>query len=261
MPTAVKAVASISVAAALAACGVPGLVSFGGAKVTESVERTLTLGANGTVAIQNVNGSIRIRTAEGGEVRLHAVKSGRDAERVRETAVEVNESPGRIAIETKIPKRGWFRNGGVSVAYNLEVPLGAAVVATSVNGSIHIRDLRGAAAAKTVNGSVRIANAGGSVDVQTVNGSVRVAYAEAGPGADTENSFKTVNGSVQVALPGAVGGAFQANTVNGSISTELPLEVRKSKYGRHRSIDDRLGEGGAAYAFRTVNGSIKILAD
>ncbi len=261
MRTAVKIVAIVSVVAVLAACGAPGLVSLGEAKVTESVERTLTLGANGTVAIRNVNGSIRIQAAEGGDVRLHAVKSGRDPARVRETAVEVDESPGRIDIETKIPKRGWFGNGGVSVAYNLEVPRGTAVVAASVNGSIDIRDLRGAAAAKTVNGSVRIANAGGSVDVQTVNGSVRVAYAEAGPGADTENSFKTVNGSVRVVLPGEVGGAFQANTVNGSISTELPLEVRKSKSGRHQSINDSLGEGGAAYAFRTVNGSIRILKD
>ena len=206
------------------------------AKVSETVERTLRLGEHGAVVISNVNGSIGIRTADTDQVSLKAVKTASNADKLRATTIAIDESPGRIEIKTEFPKRGWFEWGnGASVSYRLTVPGGADVRATSVNGTIKIRGIRGQTDTRTVNGSVRITDVGGSV------------------------SAETVNGSLQVSLPSGVNGRFRAETENGSIHTEFPLQIRKAKYGGQQSIHDQLGESGATFSFATVNGSIKIL--
>ena len=229
-----------------------------GGKVSETVERTLTLGKHGIVAITNVNGSIRIAASENDQVFLLAVKTARDTDSLRATTIEIDESPGRIAVETRFPKRRLFGSGssGASVAYDLRIPRNAKIRAESTNGSITIRNIRGDVRTETVNGSIKISNAGRTVNAVTVNGSLNVAYSDADEVGN--NTLKTVNGSLQVWLPPDVNGAFQARTVNGSIRTDFPLIIRKSKYGRHQSINDQLGERGGTFLFVTVNGSIKI---
>ena len=241
-----------SIATALVAAG----------RVTESVERTLTLSDPGTVSIRNVNGSVEVLPSDGDQVFLHAVKTARIRDSLRETTIEIDESPGRIAIKTNLPKRGLFDFGdhGASVSYSIRVPRGAEVRAKTVNGSVKISGIRGRLHAESVNGSVRISEAAGPVTAESVNGSIEVSCPNAAA-TSLSSSLKTVNGSVQIWLPASVTGHFQAKTVNGSIKTDLPLNVRKSKYGRHQSIDGRLGDGGAEYSFETVNGSIKILAN
>ena len=228
------------------------------AKVSETVERTLRLGEHGAVVISNVNGSIGIRTADTDQVSLKAVKTASNADKLRATTIAIDESPGRIEIKTEFPKRGWFEWGnGASVSYRLTVPGGADVRATSVNGTIKIRGIRGQTDTRTVNGSVRSTDVGGSVSAETVNGSLHVGYMKVDQVGN--NSLKTVNGSLQVSLPSGVNGRFRAETENGSIHTEFPLQIRKAKYGGQQSIHDQLGESGATFSFATVNGSIKIL--
>ena len=238
------------------------IVTCGEGKVTETVERTLALDSPGTVSIGNVNGAVKVLPSDGDQVLLHAVKTARTHDSLRETTIEIDESPGMIDIKTNLPKRGLFDFGshGASVSYSIRVPPSAEVRAKTVNGSVKVRGIRGRLRTESVNGSVRIAEAAGPVIAKSVNGSIEVNYQQARNMIDG-SSMKTVNGAVKVWLPSSVSGHFQAKTVNGSIKTDLPLNVRKSEYGRHQSIDDRLGEGDAEYSFETVNGSIKILSN
>ena len=71
--------------------------------------------------------------------------------------------------------------------------------------------------------------------------------------------MKTINGSIKIWMPDGAEGEFEASTVNGSIKTDLPLEVHKGRFGRRPSISDRIGAGGPEFAFSAVNGSISIL--
>ena len=250
----------VSLGLAIIASVATALVAWG--KVTETVERTLTLDDPGTVSIGNVNGSVEVLPCDDGQVFLHAVKTARSRDGLRETTIEIDESPGMISIQTNLPERGLFdfRDHGASVSYSIRVPPGAEVWAKTVNGSVKIRGIHGRLRSESVNGSVRISEAAGPVTAESVNGSIQVTYPQA-VGTVESSSLKSVNGAVTIWLPSSVTGHFQAKTVNGSIKTDLPLNVRKSKYGRHQSIDDRIGDGSAEYSFKTVNGSIKILSN
>ncbi len=227
------------------------------AKVTEKIDRTFKLAETGELVVSNVNGSIEVNASDGDQVILHAVKSANDADALQATTIEIDESPGRLEISTKHARSGWFgSNGNGTVTYNLTVPRGVHVKATSVNGTLTIREIQGDIEAETVNGAVKISDAGGAVAAKTVNGSLRADITTT-PNMKS-NSFKTVNGSVQVSLPSDVAGKFQAETVNGSINTDFVLEVHKPGPWGKKSINAQLGTGGASYSFSTVNGSIKI---
>lgn len=238
------------------------------ANVSENIERVFQLETGGSVAAANVNGPILVRAADGGEVSLRAVKKAKNAECLKALTVVIDASPPAQAgktqtlrIETKHPAKSWlqsFANGGCdeNVSYELTVPRGAAVRAKSVNGAVTIENVHGGIDAETVNGRVKISGAGGAVAAKTVNGSVRADIA--GEPANGKYSFKTVNGSVHVSLPAEISGKFQANTLNGAIETDFPLEVRQARHWGKKSIDARLGGGGASFSFSTVNGSIDI---
>ncbi len=224
-----------------------------GSTVTERIERSFALEERGRVTVSTKNGSVRFRGIDGDQVRLVATKTATNRGDLDLIDVQIKEDPDRIEVETVVP----FRVGRASVSYELEVPIGTQIEATTQNGSIRITGTRGAARAETVNGSVKMADLSGSVAAETVNGSVHVAWASVGD--DVRTTLKTVNGSIQAQLPNDVSGAFNAKTVNGSIKTDLPLEVSKLQPGRHQAIDDHIGDGEAVFRFSTVNGSIKIV--
>ena len=226
-----------------------------GSKASDDFERSFTLSQGGAVSIKNLNGSVRVSVADGNRVQLRGRKTARDAKDLQRIAIEIEEFPDRIEIETKIP--GALR--GASVSYELEVPRAVHVQVSSVNGSIRINGIQGETSAESVNGAIKIEEVSGTVTAKTVNGSLRVNWDRLEGSA--KNSLKTVNGSLKIWMPRDARGAFEAKTVNGSIRTDLPLEIRKGRFGRHPSISDSIGEGGPEFALSTVNGSISILAN
>ncbi len=108
--------------------------------------------------------------------------------------------------------------------------------------------------ASTVNGSIEANDLGGEVEASTTNGSVEVEMARVDPSG--RNRLSTTNGSVRLVLPRDVGADVEAHTVNGAARCEFDLaaDTRVSR----RSIEGRIGSGGARFELRTVNGSTHI---
>ncbi len=236
------------------ACALLFIVPSIGAEVTEAFDRTAALSPGGSFAVSNVNGRVQITAWDRDEVRIHAVKSARSAEALREVEIEVVESGDSVTVSTHLPK-GW--NKGGSVSYEIQAPASARVKASTVNGRLEVAGVQGALDVKSVNGSVSVADAASTTQAETVNGSLTVRYAAA-PAAG-ESELSSVNGSVKLLLPATVTGDFTAKTVNGSIRTDFPLEIKKARFGPTSSLDGAIGSGGARYAVKTVNGSIRIL--
>jgi DUF4097 and DUF4098 domain-containing protein YvlB len=65
-----------------------------------------------------------------------------------------------------------------------------------------------------------------------------------------------VNGGVDVSLPAGANAEVEAQTVNGSISTDFPLTVQ-GKFGP-KSIHGTIGSGGPKITLTTVNGSVQL---
>lgn len=228
------------------------------AEVTETVERTVPLAADGRMHVEGINGSIQVHAWDRNEVRVVATKRAKDAEALAEIEVEVvgNSAGDRVSIDAELPG-GWGKKA--SVSYEITMPASADASAESVNGSVTIQGVTGQVHVEAVNGAVQVEAAEGPVSVETVNGSQNVGFASVASASD--NRFESVNGKVTVFLPGSVEGSFQAETVNGGIQTDFPLQVEKAKWGPSSSLDGRLGSGDAEFSFETVNGGVRILTN
>jgi DUF4097 and DUF4098 domain-containing protein YvlB len=160
-------------------------------------------------------------------------------------------------------------NGAISVTQTV-----AEIDANTGNGDVVIRESMGRVGVATGNGDVTITSARGPVRVSSGNGRI-VANTSRGPvEASTGNgdidvkmaslpadqgsmTFTTGSGSVRVALPADFNGEVDANTGNGSITTEFELRVQgRLTMSRLRGV---IGNGnGPVIKLRSGNGRLEL---
>jgi len=227
------------------------------------------IAANGTVSVQNTNGSLEIVSWGGEQVVVEATKvvktMGRErAEEAMEALeIDVTQSPDELIIKTIRPRQGdsglmsWIfgRRVEASVSYRLKVPGVIGVRARTVNGNVTIESVAGRIDAQTTNGQIRISEARSSTSASTTNGSIRAEFVELDDREDM--SFRTTNGGITLWVPADLACSVQASTVNGAVSTDFPVLVGGGRTSRKRLTGDING-GGSELSLRTVNGSIQL---
>lgn len=225
------------------------------------------LAAGKTLEIRGINGSIRATPAGGREALVTARKRSRKSDPA-EVEIKVVDHAGGVTICAVYPSprsgrpnqclpggegRNDSRDNDVEVEFEVRVPSGVTLEATTVNGDIRADDLPGDAHLSTVNGDVDV-GAAGTARGTTVNGSIT---ARLGRGDWTGTlEFTTVNGGIEVSLPQGIGTDLEASTVNGSVDSDFPVTVQ----GRMnpRTMRGRIGAGGRTLHLTTVNGNIRI---
>jgi len=234
-----------------------------------------------TVIVKNVFGSVRIIAHDGATVDMTATETvtgdlRADIERARkEVELRTESEDGRVAF--RVRRIGSQNNDccnrwdGYRVAYDIEVrvPRDAAVEVGTVNdGEVVVEGVRGTFDVRNVNGGVRLTGVRGAGHVTTVNGPVSATF-ERAPAAAT--SFKTVNGKIDVSFPQELAADLSFRTMNGEIYTDFDSQPISSEPVRDRSRDGgklvvraqhgssiRVGAGGPAYSFETLNGNVYV---
>lgn len=225
------------------------------------------IGSARTVEIRNINGAIHAEASNDGTVEVIAVRSSKkhDPESVK---INVFEVDGRLTFCSLYPSRPGSppntcdergntshssSNSDVEVSYRVKVPAGVTLEAHTVNGDVEATGMRGPVDARTVNGGIRIATTSWA-EASTVNGGVAVAMS--GHGWPEGLDFRTVNGSIVLDLADAPNADLRAESMNGEIDSEFPLQV-VGKVRRNR-VEGKLGSGGPELALATLNGSIEL---
>jgi DUF4097 and DUF4098 domain-containing protein YvlB len=225
----------------------------------ESFKKSCAFSATGSVTLENVNGDVEIRTWDKNEILIEGEKSAKTEEELKAVDLTIDLSDSRAAIKVRLPKRSgsWFSGNTIraSVRFTLTVPATAALdrIAT-VNSSVSVEGARGDAHVETVNGSIHAVGLGGSARLKTVNGQIEATFTSVAAG--QEFSLETVNGTITVELPKDAGIALRTSVVNGHVDCEFPLTLTKSS-GRH-NLSGTIGDGRASLKAETVNGSIRI---
>ncbi len=224
----------------------------------EVIERTLDLKAGGELSLENVNGSIVVKTWDRDQVAMTATKkvktSSNGQAKLDAVKIEIDESPGRITIRTVNPKKKWFGSSNkVRVSYQLRVPARVDLNINDTNGKIQVEDVTGEVRAETTNGKVVLERIRGSFNAETTNGKIIVELLEHRGG---RLRCATTNGSIRVHLPSDIEADLDARTTNGSVSSDLPITIMGSA-GR-RKISGSINGGGVEVKLRTTNGSITI---
>ena len=223
-------------------------------QLREELHRTYPLAAAGRVELANVNGKIVIATWDRDEVKVDAVKQAKNQADLESVTIEIEAKPEAIRIKSKYPDSK--RSNSSSVDYTVTVPRAAQLDKISnVNGAVEIDGVRGAVHASTVNGVLKATGLTQNAELSSVNGAVQASFDRVD--AVKTISLKTVNGKTTLALPEGADADVTAHTVNGRISTEQPLTVKK-RWPLGSDLSGTLGKGGTHIELSTVNGAIAI---
>jgi hypothetical protein len=268
----------------------------------ERTTRTLRVGASGEVLLSNISGDIVVTRGGGSEASIEIVKTARSRggddprELLQLVQVEVIERSGRAEVRARYPQgeeRNNRRNINVQVAFNVAVPAGVRIRASSISGSITTRDVAGGVVVETVSGSVRVSNGGrtasaksisgnvevtdtdfdGSVDASSASGSVvvrRVKARQLTLGSISGNveledvecqqlEGQSISGNVRFSGPVARGGRYELNSHSGNVSVALGgsagFEVEATSFSGSIRSDFSFGsDSGQSRPRRSIRG-------
>lgn len=226
----------------------------------ERFEQIYSLNPNGKIDVSNVNGSITVEAWDNPQVKFEYVKTADSREWLNDFRVEIESSRDSFSASVKYEKRNrdsWNKNSGrMEVQFRLTVPRTAVLdEINTVNGSINISDMMNNTQASAVNGKVTGKNLQGTAKLSTVNGAVWADFDRLEQG--SKISLGTVNGTVNLMLPSAANATIKADTVNGNITNDLGLPVRKGKYVG-RDLYGRIGTGDVKINLSSVNGGLSV---
>lgn len=227
---------------------------------SERFSQTYPLNANGRVCLSNINGSVVVEAWDRNEVKVEYTKTADTKERLGDVDVRIDAKPDFIEIEADITwKRdtgGWRTNNKLQVDFHLTVPRGAVLnEIETVNGSVTISKFTNFAKVSAVNGTVTATNLRGTANLSTVNGEINADFDKLEPG--TKVTLSTVNGAAKVVIPSDSNATLKVDSLNGNITTDFGLPVRKGKYVG-RDLYGRIGSGEVPVKLSSVNGPLTI---
>ena len=166
--------------------------------------------------------------------------------RFNETTVEMSGSADRVSIASKVPdSEGWslwslIGNWGdwdsaPDIQYTITAPRTA---------RWKIRDH---------NGSVWAANLGGPLELNMHNGDAHIDFASF----TRDSHIATHNASVELALPASSKFELHSTGHNMRVSSDFPVTVRSSDYGRH-NVDGQVNGGGPSLRLTSHNGGFRL---
>ena len=228
----------------------------------EKFEQTYPLSKNGNVSVSNVNGSIVVEAWDRDEVRLEATKIADSKETLADVEIKVDATADSFSVEADYKswkwndKRNENRTRKLEVEFRLSVPRAAVLnEIETVNGSVTVSNFTNVTKISAVNGNVTATNIRGAANLSTVNGGVTADFDRV-DGASKIN-LSTVNGSVNLILPSDVNATIKADSLNGNITNDFGLPVKKGQYVG-RDLYGRVGTGEAQIKLNSVNGRLSI---
>jgi hypothetical protein len=215
-----------------------------------------TVAQGKTIEIRGVHGSIRTISSEDDRIHVDARRS--DPAGVRIEAVEHEAGVTICAVHEGEPSecRPYggatpVRNSDVRVDFVVRVPAGVRFTGSMTSGEIEVERLRSEVSVATIDGRVKIQTAGFAAQATTING------------------------DVVLELPAGANADFYANSVSGTIDSELPLRFNSGvsfppappllpgggavRAGRPPQIvGATIGDGGPELRVTTIRGNIRL---
>jgi len=228
-----------------------------------------TVAAGAAIEVQGINGEIVAEPTSGSEVQVIALKTSRRSD-VNSVKMKVVEHAGGVTICALYPNedgeypascgpdsdgkgRGRIKNNDVQVNFTVRVPQRVGFVGKTVNGSISATSLNGNVITQTINGSIKISTSG-YAEAKTINGDISARLGDSNW--SNALNFQTINGGINLELPSGLGASIDAETLNGSFSSDFPLSVTTLTGRKH--VKGVIGAGGRDLVLRTINGSINL---
>jgi DUF4097 and DUF4098 domain-containing protein YvlB len=236
------------------------------AEQLETVSRSVRVGAQGELDLQNMSGSVTVTRGSGNDLKIEAVKKARAStdEAAREmlqlVKIDIVERAGRVEVRTRYPhfeherpRRGEHRNISVSVAYNITAPAGTRMRINSMSGHISVSDITGELTLEAMSGHVTIERAARVLAAKTMSGNVSLTDAK------SDAILNTGSMSGNVTLKQVTARQITAEVVSGTIwLTDVDCErITASTTSGNVVFEGKLAKAGR-YKLGAHSGNVKI---
>lgn len=226
------------------------------ASVDDRQTRSIAIGPNGTLELENFSGDVTVTASSGKDVSIDFVRTshGRtdaDAkaglERVRP---EVDVVGTRATVRASYTERTSAYS--VSTDFIVRAPAGTRIVINSLRADVHVTGIKGELKVTTASGDVVLTDVGSVQEAKTASGDVVIK----GSTSDGELDAGTLNGDVT--LTDIKARRISANTLNGSI---VAREVTCDSASLSTIAGDVLYAGslarGGRYEFTSNSGDVQ----
>ncbi len=202
-----------------------------------ALDTVVTFDARGSLSVNCPGGAVIVTGAEKNELRVRA--------RTESGSIRFTSSGGRATLE---PVSGRGCSDG---RFEVTVPAGTKVVATTWSGSVSVRGVHGDIEAHAQSGDIQVRDAGDRLEIESLAGEVTVA------GVKGETVINTVSGDVT--LSGSRGNV-QLETVSGDIDLRdvIAKQVRVHTTSGDVAFQGAIMDAGR-YEFGTHSGEIGLL--
>lgn len=208
-----------------------------GQKATETVDRTVAIGINGTLKLSNFSGDVRISGTNGTEVVIHAVRRA-TRERLDRIKLDIQSTRSGVSIEANRRDPDWKDrdNNVVETEFDIKVPYGTELDLNSFSGRLEVTGVSGRIDAHTFSGNIEL----------------DVTRADKLPAM----SAQTFSGDIRARVPASASGRVEFNSFSGDLDSDIPIAMRSS---RRRDVSGDIGGGeGPTLKFKTFSGDLQI---
>ncbi len=220
--------------------------------------------AGKTIKIRSLNGSVEVRPATDGNVKVTASVKWHKGDPKKDLTFATSSladgpmicaiwGTGSCSESGFNSKTKWGRSRtDAEVAFIVWAPTGVRIDAFTANGSVSVT-ATAPVKAQTINGGIKVATSVGPVDAETVNGSVDVRMTTLGP--DGPVRAHTVNGSATAYLPEKFDGRVALSATLGEVTSDFAsADLQKSS----KNLTETLGTGGRLVDIGTITGSASL---
>ncbi len=200
------------------------------------LDTTFAFDKSGSITVNGGNGDIVVTGWSRDEVHVHVESDGDN--------VRFNGSPSRTSLVVSSTNRGG------DARFEISVPYGVRVLATTRSGDISVRGTRGQVETRTQNGDVEVENVTSRLDVVTLSGDLTASNISG----DAE--VQSVNGSVKLS---DVRGNVDVSTVSGDIELRgMTTKVARAKTTSGDVSYDGIIDPAGRYEMTTHSGDIRL---
>lgn len=202
----------------------------------QKLDTTFAFSKGGSVDLGHVSGNIVVTGWTKGEIKIYAV--------IERGYLDATLTSSRVSITARSR-----RNRMGDSRYELSVPIGTEVRASSVSGNVTVRGVAGEVNVNTVSGDVEVRDAGDRVEMHSVSGDIRASKLRGRISANSVSGDLTLND---------INGAFSGKTVSGELAVNGTLTGLdfESVSGEFTFAGDIKGDG--SYTVNTHSGDVRL---
>jgi DUF4097 and DUF4098 domain-containing protein YvlB len=201
---------------------------------TETVDKTLSLAAGGTLKLKTFSGKVRITGGSGDQVIVHAVRRAKQ-DRLDDIKLEITQSGNTIEIDANHRLVERRNDNVVETDLEIRVPAGTRL------------DI------KTFSAPVTVIGVNADQNIDGFSSSITVESTEWN---DHDLDINTFSGGVRLRLPASAKGNIDFNSFSGTFESDLPVTLSNSSRRNFRGSLN--GGGNGDFRLKTFSGDVSI---